>query len=105
MRALGFLLVLLIAFVGADASTEIENAISPNKKLILTMKPAGEFNYKVFLKDRVNGKVFTSFNVEDFFADDVRDTMTAHWRNDSAVVALIVDKGRNISECEVIVLA
>jgi streptogramin lyase len=103
MRALGFFLLLLIPFIGADASTEIENAISPDKKLILTMKPE-ELRCRVLLKNKANGKVLTSFNVEGFFADNVRDTITADWRKDSAAVALNITLGRSISECEVIVL-
>jgi DNA-binding beta-propeller fold protein YncE len=84
-------------------SNEIKNAISPDKKSVLAMK-AEEFRCNVFVKNRASGKVLTSFNVEEFAADDVRDTITAHWRKDSAAVALNIDLGRNISQCEVTVL-
>jgi hypothetical protein len=94
-------LIVLTAFGNARASTEIEDAISPDKRWVLRLK-AEEFRCKVFLKNRANDKVLTSFYVEDFFADDVRDTITAHWRKDSAAVALNIDLGRNISECEIL---
>ncbi len=99
-----FFLMLLVPFGIADASTEIKNAISPDKRWVLAMK-AEEFRCKVFLKNRVNDKVLTSFNVEDFIADDVRDTITAHWRKDSAAVALNMTLGRNISESELLVFS
>jgi tetratricopeptide (TPR) repeat protein len=103
--------IALTAFGSTYASTEIKDSISPNKKWVLTMKAEEARDddlvrrCKVFLKNRANGKVLTSFNVEDFFAEDVRDTITAHWRKDSAAVALDITLGRNITECEVIVLA
>jgi hypothetical protein len=103
-RVAFFFLSVLTAFGTARASTEIEDAISPDRKWVLSMK-AEEFRCQVLLKNKLNNKVLTSFNVEDFFADNVRDTITAHWRKDSAAVALNIDLGRSISQCEILIFA
>jgi hypothetical protein len=52
------IVAILLVFSSAHASTEIEDAISPNKKWLLTMKAAESRDddlvrrYKVFLKNR-----------------------------------------------------
>jgi len=68
------------------------------------MKPE-EFRCQISVRDRSTGKILMAFSVDEFAADDVRDTITANWRKDSAAVALNITLGRSISECEVLVLA
>jgi len=93
--------IVLEAFRSVYAATEIEDAISPDKKWVLTINAKESRDddlvrrCKVFLENRATGKVFTNFDVDDFFADDVRDRITAHWRKDSAAVTLNIDLGRN----------
>jgi len=71
---LSLLSTVLAAFGNVEASTEIENAVSPDEKWTLTMKvgEADEFRCEVLLKNQAAGKLVTSFNVDEFIADDVR---------------------------------
>jgi tetratricopeptide repeat protein len=97
-------LVVLAAIGNARASTEIGDAISPDKKWELRMK-AEEFRCKLFVRNSASRKVVLTLDVDEFDADNVRDTITAHWRGDSTAVALDIEKGRSITDCEILMFA
>lgn len=93
---------LLLVADKAAAASPIAQATSPDGKLILTSECA-EFDCEIFLKRKTGDEVLTKFKIEEFDAENSRDTISAIWRNDSRAVALNINYGRSISGCELLV--
>jgi len=97
--------VSIVLIAAASASSEIEMAVSPDQKFTIKLGDCNDFGCKVELKNAVNAEVLASIDVEAFDRDDSHCQISAHWRDDSATVALNIENGRSITECVVFVLA
>ena len=102
-------LVLLAAcgvFVAiATASSDVVSATSPDKKFTVKLSDCNDFGCKAELKATGNQETLASTDIEAFDPDDAHCRISAHWRDDSAAVALNIDNGRSITDCVVFLLA
>lgn len=107
IRRIGLAIVAVsIVFVAAaSASSDIQSAISPDQKFTIKLGNCNDFGCKVELRSADNSEVLASIDVEAFDPDDSHCRISAHWRDDSAAVALNIDNGRSITDCAVFVLA
>lgn len=96
--------VSIVLIVGASASSDIESAISPDQKFTIKLANCDDFGCKVELKSAVNAEVLASIDIEAFDPDDSHCRILAHWREDSAAIALNIDNGRSITDCVVFVM-
>lgn len=97
--------VLIVLIAGAGASSDVDSAVSPDQKFTVKLGDCNDFGCKVELKNVGNGQVLASVNIEAFDPDDSHCRIAAHWRKDSAAVALNIDNGRSITDCVVFLLA
>jgi len=102
---LAVLTVSSVFVAGADASSDIVSASSPDKKFTVKLGDCNDFGCKAELKANDNSEVLASVDIEAFDPDDAHCRISAHWRDDSAAVALNIDNGRSITDCVVFVFA
>jgi hypothetical protein len=94
------------AFVAtATASSDVVSATSPDKKFTVELGDCNDFGCKAELKATGNQETLASTNIEAFDPDDAHCRISAHWRDDSAAVALNIDNGRSLTDCVVFLLA
>ena len=89
----------------ATASSEIADATSPDKKFTVKLGDCNDFGCKAQLKAASDQETVASTDIEAFDPDDAHCRISAHWREDSAAVALNIDNGRSITDCVVFLLA
>ena len=89
----------------AIASSEAVTATSPDKKFTVKLGDCNDFGCKAELKATGNPEVLAFTDIEAFDPDDAHCRISAHWRDDSAAVALNIDNGRSITDCVVFLLA
>jgi hypothetical protein len=89
----------------ATASSEVVTATSPDKEFTVKLGDCNNFGCKAELKANGNQETLTSTDIEAFDPDDAHCRISAHWRDDSAAVALNIDNGRSITDCVVFLLA
>ena len=80
----------------ATASSEVVTATSPDKEFTVKLGDCNDFGCKAELKANGNQETLTSTDIEAFDPDDAHCRISAHWREDSAAVALNIDNGRSI---------
>ena len=102
---LAVLAVSIALVAGVRASPDVLSATSPNKKFTVVLGDCNDFGCKAELKATGNQEVLASTDIEAFDPDDAHCRISAHWREDSAAVALNIDNGRSITDCVVFVLA
>jgi hypothetical protein len=89
----------------ATASSDVVTATSPDKKFTVKLGDCNDFGCKAELKATGNQETLASTDIEAFDPDDAHCRISAHWRDDSAAVALNIDNGRSITDCVVFLLA
>jgi hypothetical protein len=89
----------------ATASSDIVSATSPDKKFTVELGDCNDFGCKAELKAAGNQETLASTDIKAFDPDDAHCRISAHWRDDSAAVALNIDNGRSITDCVVFLLA
>src|SRR6266576_4705495 len=89
----------------AIASSDVVTATWPDKKFTVKLGDCDDFGCKAELKATGNQETLASTNIEAFDPDDAHCRISAHWRDDSAAVALNIDNGRSITDCVVFLLA
>jgi len=89
----------------ATASSDVVSATSPDKKFTVKLSDCNDFGCKAELKATGNQETLASTDIEAFDPDDAHCRISAHWRDDSAAVALNIDNGRSITDCVVFLLA
>jgi uncharacterized protein (DUF1684 family) len=89
----------------ATASSDVVSAISPDKKFTVELGDCNDFGCKAELKATGNQEMLASTDIEAFDPDDAHCRISAHWRDDSAAVALNIDNGRSLTDCVVFLLA
>lgn len=89
----------------ATASSDVVSATSPDKKFTVELGDCNDFGCKAELKATGNQEMLASTDIEAFDPDDAHCRISAHWRDDSAAVALNIDNGRSLTDCVVFLLA
>ena len=89
----------------ATASSNVVSATSPDKKFTVKLSDCNDFGCKAELKATGNQETLASTDIEAFDPDDAHCRISAHWRDDSAAVALNIDNGRSLTDCVVFLLA
>ena len=88
----------------ATASSDVVTATSPDKKFTVKLGDCNDFGCKAELKATGNQETLASTDIEAFDPGDAHRRISAHWRDDSAAVALNIDNGRSITDCVVFLL-
>jgi hypothetical protein len=94
---------IVVAQASAADPVKIANAVSPNEKYVLEAVATSEDACRVDVKTKPDGKITGRIAIKDYYADDHRYSISAVWKEDSAALALNIDKGRNITHCRVFV--
>ena len=99
------LAVCSVFVANATASSDVVSATSPDKKFTVKLGDCNDFGCKAELKATGNQETLVSTDIEAFDPDDAHCRISAHWRDDSAAVALNIDNGRSLTDCVVFLLA